>query len=102
MRGIYVTCQADLVEMIPYFQVPKGFKYFLTVIDIFSKYAWFIPVKSKTGKDITIPMKSILVQDRISEKLHIDKRKEFYNSQFKRLMKSYNIKLYSTYSNLKA
>ena len=41
-------------------------------------------------------------QDRTPQKLHTDMGKEFYNSQFESLMESYNIKLYSTYSNLNA
>ena len=47
MRGIDETWQADLVEMIPYFKINKGFRYLLTVIDIFAKYAWAVPVRSK-------------------------------------------------------
>ena len=30
----------------------KGYKYLLTVIDIFSKFAWSIPLKTKTGKQM--------------------------------------------------
>lgn len=102
MRGIDETWQADSVEMIPYAKSNKGFKYMLTVIDIFSKYAWAVPTKSKNGKDISAAMKFILVQGRVPKNLHTDKGKEFYNSQFENLMQTYNIKLYSTYSNLKA
>ena len=102
MRHIDETWQADLVEMIPYSKVNKGFKYLLTVIDIFSKYAWAVPVKSKNGKDVTVAVKSILDQGRVPENMHTDRGKEFYNSQFENLMQLHNIKLYSTYSNLKA
>ncbi|XP_031777473.1 uncharacterized protein LOC116415938 [Nasonia vitripennis] len=48
IRGIDETWQADLVEMIPYSKENKDFHYLLTVIDIFSKYAWAVPVKSKS------------------------------------------------------
>ena len=102
MCGIDETWQADLVEMIPYFKINKGFRYLLTVIDIFSKYAWAVPVRSKNGKDFTTAMKSILTQGRIPKNLHTDKGKEFYNTQFRNLMQQFNIKLYSTYSHLKA
>ncbi|CAB0030466.1 unnamed protein product [Trichogramma brassicae] len=40
MVAIDDTWQADLVEMIPYAKVNSGYKYLLTVIDNFSKYAW--------------------------------------------------------------
>ena len=80
----------------------KGFKYLLTVIDVFSKFAWAVPVKSKSGEDITTAMKSILIQGRIPKNLHVDQGSEFYNSNFKPLMRKYDINLYSTYSNLKS
>lgn len=59
VRGLDETWQADLVEMIPYARDNKGHRYMLTVIDIFSKYAWVVPVKRKTGEDVTNAMKSI-------------------------------------------
>lgn len=50
MRGIDDTFQADLVEMIPHSKLNKGFKYILMVVDVFSKFAWTVPLKNKTGK----------------------------------------------------
>ena len=88
--------------MIPYFKINKGFRYLITVIDIILKYAWAVPVRSKNGKDITTAMKSLLTLGRIPKNLNTDKGKEFYNLQFRSLMQQFNIKLYSTYSNLKA
>nr|ACE75265.1 integrase core domain-containing protein [Glyptapanteles flavicoxis] len=102
IRGLDETWQADLVEMIPYATVNKGYKYLLTIIDIFSKYAWAIPIKSKSGADVTSAMKSVLQQGRIPKNLHVDQGKEFYNKEFKDLMKQHNINIYSTFSNLKA
>jgi len=43
---------ADLVDMRQYEKQNKGFKYLLTVIDVFSKFAWAIPLKVKTGKQM--------------------------------------------------
>lgn len=103
MRGIDDTFQADLVEMIPHFRVNNNYKYILTVIDIFSKFAWAIPIKNKTGKEVTCAMKSIFIKDkRIPKNIHTDQGKEFYNSYFQHLMKEYNINHYSTYSKIKA
>ena len=36
---------ADLVDMQAFSSFNKGFKYILTVIDVFSKYAWAVPIK---------------------------------------------------------
>ena len=43
---------ADLVEMQPYSKQNKGFRYILTVIDVFSKHAWALPLKDKTGNSL--------------------------------------------------
>lgn len=102
IRGLDETWQADLVDMSAYASFNNGYKFLLTIIDIFSKFAWAIPVKSKNGKDVSIAMKSVLAKDRVPQKLHVDRGKEFYNSDFRALLKHYNIKLYSTFSNMKA
>ena len=38
----------------------KGFKYLLCVIDLFSKYAWVIPIKDKKGTSIVNAFKKII------------------------------------------
>ena len=42
----------DLVDMVKYSRMNKGYKYIFTNIDIFSKYAWGFPIKSKKISDI--------------------------------------------------
>ena len=42
----------DLVDMVKYSRINKGYEYIFTNIDIFSKYAWGIPIKSKKISDI--------------------------------------------------
>ena len=37
----------DLVDMGKYSRLNRGYKYIFTNIDIFSKYAWSFPIKSK-------------------------------------------------------
>ena len=102
IRDLDDTWQADLVDMSAYAKVNRGYHYLLTVIDNFSKFAWAVPIKTKNGPDVTSAMRSILNQGRQPRRLHVDQGKEFYNAHFKRLMEEYNIRLYSTFSNLKA
>ena len=80
-------------------KINKGYKYMITIIDVFSKFAWAVPLKSKTGKDVTNAFK---LTKRVPTNLQTDKGKEFYNKDFKELMKKYNINHYSTYTNVKA
>jgi len=94
--------QADLVDMSAYAKVNQGYRFILTVIDNFSKFAWARPLKTKNGVDVTKAMRSILEQGRQPRLLYVDQGKEFYNAHFKRLMDEYNIRLYSTLCNLHA
>ena len=52
-NGVDDIWSADLVDMQWSSRENKGFKYLLNVIDVFSKYAWSIPIKDKMGKSIT-------------------------------------------------
>lgn len=102
MKGLNETFQADLVEMIPYKAQNRNFKYILTVIDIFSKFAWAIPIKSKTAADVADGMKKVFASGRIPKNLHTDQGKEFFNTQFKHLMDNNAINHYHTFSTKKA
>ena len=89
------TWTADLVDMQPYSRWNKGYKYLLTVLDVFSKYAWVIPIKDKKGETITNAFKGI-INNRKPTYLWTDKGTEFYNSTFKDYLKENGITLYST------
>lgn len=66
------------------------------VIDIFSKYGWIVPLKNKTGIEVTKAFESILNKGRKPNKIWSDSGKEFYNKSFKQLLDKNNIILYST------
>ena len=79
------------------------YKFILTVIDIFTKYAWAIPLKNKSGLSITNGFKIVLgegpqggSESRKPEKLWVDRGSEFYNKTLKSLLKEYETQLYST------
>lgn len=102
IKGFDDLWQADLVEMGAYAELNKDFRYLLTVIDTFSKFAWAIPIKRKTGLEVTTAMQSIFNEGRSPQNLQTNDGKEFFNSAFQKRMKTYNINPYSTYSTLKA
>ena len=79
----------------------KGFKYILTVIDVFSKYAWAILIKDKTAASVTKAFEKI-IRDRIPKKFWVDEGKEFYNTTFKKLLDKHKIDMYSTFNEGKA
>ena len=65
-------------------QFNKGFRFLLCVIDIFSKYAWVVPLKDKKGVSIVDAFQKILDKSgRKRNKIWVDKGSELYNSSFK-------------------
>ena len=65
----------------------KGIKYLLCAIDLFSKYAWFVPIKDKKGISIVNEFKKIISDGRKPNKLWVDKGSEYYNKSFKDFLK---------------
>ena len=51
---------ADLADVQPLSKYNKGIRYLLCVIDIFSKYAWVVPLKDKKGTTIVNAFQNIL------------------------------------------
>ena len=77
----------------------KGFRFLLFVIDIFSKYAWVIPLKDKKGTSIVNAFQKILdISKRKPNKIWVDKGSEFYNSSFKKWLKDNDIEMYSIHN----
>ena len=77
----------------------KGIRFLFCVIDVFSKYAWVVPLKDKKGISIVKAFQSILKQsNRKPNKKWIDKRSEFYNAYFKKWLRDNDIVMYSTYN----
>ena len=75
----------------------KGIRFSLCVIDIFSKYAWVVPLKDKKGVSIATVFQSILKQsNRKRNKIWVDKGSEFYNASFKKWLRDNDIVMYST------
>ena len=70
---------ADLVDMSPFSRSNKGYKYILTVIDVYSKYGWIMPLNTKTGKEVAQAFRKLFHNGHPS-RLWTDKGTEFYNS----------------------
>ena len=103
------TWSADLIDKSALSKYNKNYKFILTVIDIFTKYAWAIPLKDKSGTSVTNAFKTIVQSPyerssivRTPERLWVDRGKEFYNKTFLSYLKQNGTKIYSTNSDLKA
>ena len=102
VNGIDDQWQADLVDITSLARFNKGYKFLLTCIDVFSKFAWVVPLKNKTGESLVNGFQSILDTCRSPGKLQTDKGTEFLNRNFQSLLKEKNIHFFTTNSELKA
>ena len=107
--------EADLADMQLISKFNKGFRFLLCVImllyDIFSKYAWVVPLKDKKGANIVDAFQKVLDDSNRSEakskgrkpnKVWFDKGSAFYNSSFKKWLKDHDIEMYSIHNEAKS
>ena len=89
----------DLADMQSLSRKNKGIKYLLCAIDLFSKYAFVIPLKDKKGISIVNAFNKIIKQsNRKPNKIWVDQGGEFYNNVFEKWLSDNNIIMYSTYN----
>ena len=101
--GIDYLWQADLAEFGNYSTINNGYNYMLTVIDVFSRYAWARPVRHKTGKLVMEAFRDILQTDnRKPRLLQTDQGKEFENAMFQGFLREQGIRFFTIKSQFKA
>ena len=89
----------DLADMQLLSKFNKGIKYLLCVIELFSKYAFVVPLKDKKGVSIVNAFQSILDKSgRKPNKIWVDQGSQFYNHNFKKWLANNDISMYSTYN----
>ena len=87
----------DLADMQLISKSNKGFRFLLSVIDIYSKYACVIPLRDEKGIAITYAFQKILKEsNRKPNKIWVDKGSEFYNKSMKSWLEKNDIEMCST------
>ena len=92
---------ADLVDMKMYSKIDKGYNHIFTNIDIFSKYAWAFPIKTKKIQDVKLCFQKIF-KERKPDYLWTDKEPAFFSKEMLKYFEDNNVKIYHTNSHLKA
>ena len=114
--GVDEIWTADLLDIHRYARENKGYKYILVVVDVFSRYAWARPLKTKTGVNVSEALQDIFQTGRTPRKLWSDRGTEFYNANVRHLLygpqfynnnvqhllREHNVQLYSTNNEPKA
>ena len=89
----------DLADMQSLSRKNKGIKYLLCAIDLYSKYAFVIPLKDKKGISIVNGFNKIIKQsNRKPNKIWVDQGGELYNNVFKKWLSDNDIIMYSTFN----
>ena len=89
----------DLADMQSLSKKNKDIKYILCAIDLFSKYAFVVPLKNKKGISIVNAFNKIIKQsNRKPNEIWVDQGGEFYNRVFKKWLSDKDIIMYSTYN----
>lgn len=87
--------QADLVDMQAFRKVNDGNGYILTMVDVMSKFAHAIPVKSKHG-DVVAEAFEKVFKVRCPVYLQTDQGKEFLNRPVQDVFSNYSVHFYTT------
>ena len=98
--------QIDLIDMRKYSKHNEGYNWIITLIDIFSHFAFTIAVKKKSGKDVLNGFVKLMIQfheryGKYPKRVQADEGKEFSNINFNEYLKHKNIKFFSTKSTKK-
>ena len=94
-KGIGDLYQIDLADFSNLSTYNDGYKYLLNCIDVFTKRAWSMPLKTKTGREV-ISSFGRIVDERPCNMVQSDKGTEFVNSVFQSMLQRRGIKFYTS------
>ena len=93
----------DLMVVEKYSKQNRNYKYILVVLDIFSRFAWARPLRTKTGREVCDALRDIFTKSgRKPSRIWSDDGTEFFNSQVQDLLRKNGITLYSSFNEPKA
>ena len=92
--------QADLADVSHLAKHNQGYRYILTVIDCFSKYAWAIPLRKKDSKTLLAAFKELFAAShpRKPQRLQTDKGKEFFNKDVRDYLTKNGVEHFATHN----
>jgi transposase InsO family protein len=92
-KGTDDIFQADLADMRNLASYNDGFSYVLTCIDVFSRYAFAIPIKDKRGSTVAAAFEKIF-SERVPNMVQTDRGLEFLNAQVQDVFRKHGIRHY--------
>ena len=89
--------QADLVDVSRLKKTNDGTAFLLTVVDVFSKRAWCVPLTNKSAVSLVAAFAPLL-GDKAPLTLQTDKGTEFLNRALQKLLKEYGVHHFATHN----
>jgi hypothetical protein len=90
--------QEDLADVSYLKKFNDGNSFLLTVIDVFSKYVWVVPIARKTQTLVAEAFRSIFEQGQKPLVLQTDQGMEFLNDTVRKLLKKEGVQFFTTYN----
>ena len=82
---------ADLMDMTNISKYNRNFKYVLVCIDVLSRFAWAVSLKTKKGPEVMHAFETVFAGGRKPLRLRTDKGTEFTNKVTEGFLKSVNV-----------
>lgn len=86
--------QADLIDMQSLSKDNNGYKYILTLIDVFTKKAFAYPLKSKAASEVVKSLTHMFTHHFVPSHFNTDAGTEFTNKPVQDLLKEHHINYY--------
>ena len=90
---IYDQWDVDLMDMTKFSKYNCGYNFILVAIDIFSKYVWLRPLKTKRCESVMNALNNVFGEDRLTEQESI-KAKNLDHDYVERVIKTIKSKMY--------
>ena len=91
VNGINSQADMDLMDMVDLAKQNDGYQYLLVCINIFSRFARCVPLKTKTGKDVLQGLKTIFKDCFKVNMVRTDRGMEFCSKEVNTYLKSQNV-----------
>jgi hypothetical protein len=96
LLGIDDLWQADLADVSNLARHNDGYKFWLVIIDAFSKFLWVVPIKNKLGSTVADALNQVMLnKNRKPRNLNTDSGTEFTNRQVQQLLKTNDVNFYT-------
>ena len=91
MSALDQQWDADVMDMVKFSRKNNGYRYLAVFIDIFSRYIWVRPLKTKKTAEMVIVMKDVFVEGRHPLSIRTDRGSEYMGKEVQIYLKSMEI-----------